>query len=948
MRNYLYSLLLLLFASQTLQAQQGTIRGTVIEDATGEPLIGVTVIIEGTATGAATDLDGAFAFKAAPGTYNIQASFISFETVTVQGVVVTAGEVTNVGTIRLGESAEQLEEVVISAEAVKTTEAALLTIKRKSPNLLDGISSETFSRIGDSDAAGAIRRVPGVSIQGGQYVFVRGLGDRYTKTIVNAVEVPGLDPDRNAIQIDIFPTNVINNIIVFKNFTPDLSADFVGGTVDIETEDFPDEKKIDLSVSFEFNPDMHFQNNFLTYDRGGTDFLGFDNGDRELPFDAVNDQIPAPSFTDQTVNQEIRDITLDFNSNMAARMATSGLNGSLSFSAGNQIEKEKVTLGYIGAFGYRNTTQFFEDAIDATFEVFQDASNLELERQQLFQGPIGINDVQLSGLLGGSIKTDNSKFRVQGMHIQNGTSRAGRRFRDRQGENFNTAIVDVLEYSERSLTNFLIAGEHYLPGSDSEISWRLSPTFATVNDLDLRITPFSLDNDPPEIDEQETGEPNRLWRLLDEQNYVAKVDYTKNFQLRGLPSKFKGGLSNIYKERDFELPSFFLDIVSNQDGLNLNADPDRLLALDNIFTVDRQGVAIQNNSARSNSYRGRMNTFGAYVMGELGITEKLKSVVGLRVEQYDQWYTGNNQAGNIPDNPAGIVLEDENILSSFELFPSVNLIYSVIENSNLRASYYRTIARPSFKEKSFAEIQDVLTGFTFIGNIDLIETNINNYDLRWEYFLEGGQTISIGGFYKTLQNPIEIVRSSTDARNIIPRNVGDGEIIGVELEVRKNLDFISPAFENFLISANVTYTDSQIDIDAEELEDRQQRAREGETISTTREFLGQSPLITNVSLNYNSFTNGWQGSLAFNRQSSTLAVTGGNFAPDTFTVPFNSLNLNVSKAFGVDQKNTIGLRVTNVLGDIQEREFVSFGDITGIETSRDPGTGFRIKYSRTF
>ena len=203
-----------------------------------------------------------------PGTYTLQAKFIGFTTVNISDVVVKAGEVTVIEAIWLEEAVSELDEIIVTAEALRSTDVALLQAKRKATNLIDGISSQQIKRSGDSDVAGAIKRVPGVSIQGGQYVFVRGLGDRYTKTILNRMEVPGLDPDRNAIQIDVFPTSLIDNIIVYKNFTPDLSADFVGGTVNIETKDFPDEKTTTLSLGLEYNSSMHFRNDFLTYNGG--------------------------------------------------------------------------------------------------------------------------------------------------------------------------------------------------------------------------------------------------------------------------------------------------------------------------------------------------------------------------------------------------------------------------------------------------------------------------------------------------------------------------------------------------------------------------------------------------------------------------------------------------------------------------------------------------------
>lgn len=933
----------LLFSVPAL-AQDGTIRGNVIDDATGEPMIGVTVVLKGTTQGAVTDLEGSFSIKVQAGTYDVQASFISYKTVTVSGVVVTAGEVTAVGTVRLSEAVEELAEVVITAEAIRSSETALLTVKRKSANLLDGISAETFSRIGDSDAGGAIKRVPGVSIQGGQYVFVRGLGDRYVKTILDGIEVPGLDPDRNAIQIDIFPTNIIGNIVVYKTFTPDLSADFVGGTVNIETREFPEEKTIKFNASVEYNPSMHFNNDFLTYNGGNTDFLGFDDGTRELPFDSRDDDIPSPG----TQNPLVREITQSFDPTMAASEGTSLPNFSLGFSAGNQLEKPNYTLGYNTALSYGMKNTFFEDAQDNYFIRPNEQDQTQLEGDTEFSGPMGIRDVQWNALLGGALKTNLSKFSVQLMHLQNAFETASLRRRVRSNENVNVSMVDNLEYTERSLSNLIVSGEHSLADNTFHVAWSGGLTLAEINDKDVRITPFTVN--PSDggltIEPSEGGEPNRIWRSLDEQNYVGKLDLTKDFKFRDHDSKLKFGVSNIYKTREFRIDDFFLSIRGSQPDLNLNADPDRLLIDENVISADEGlGVAIQDRFVESNSYEGRINILGAYVMGEIGLTDKLKTILGVRVEQYDQYYTGLNQEA-LSGSPAGRVFDDENVLNSFEFFPSANLIYAVRESSNIRASYSRTVARPSFKELSTAEIQDVLTGLTFLGNIDLVETFINNYDLRWEYFFERGQTFSVGAFYKTFENPIELVRQPNQPTDIRPTNVGDAEIIGAEIEVRKNLDFISPTFTDFSFSTNLTWTSATVEIDSTEREGRINGLRGDQQLEEERDFLGQPPFIINVALNYVNFESGWDGSLSFNRQSQTLAVVGINRAPDTFTIPFNSLNLNISKSFGDENRNKLGFRVTNILGDVREQEFQSFESDDFISYRRDPGTAFRIQFTR--
>ena len=272
-----------LLISINLNAQNGIIRGTVADETTGEALISVTVMAEGTIKGTVTDLDGKFNLSLEPGKYNIKFSFVSYETRTLTDVSVLPGEVTLLENLLLKSSTIGLSEVVISASMTRNTEGAVMAIKMNSPNLLDGISSANFRKMGDSDAASSMKRVPGVSVEGGKYVYVRGLGDRYTKTILNGVDIPGLDPDRNTMQMDIFPTTLIDNIIVHKSFSAELPADFTGGVVDITVKDFPDEKKGNISFSTSFNPDYHFRNDFLTYEGGKTDFLGFDDGSRSIP-----------------------------------------------------------------------------------------------------------------------------------------------------------------------------------------------------------------------------------------------------------------------------------------------------------------------------------------------------------------------------------------------------------------------------------------------------------------------------------------------------------------------------------------------------------------------------------------------------------------------------------------------------------------------------------------
>ena len=392
-----YILFAFLIISINAFGQKGIIRGTVIEDANGEPLFGVTVQIKGTTTGAITDFDGKFEIQTTPGTYDLQASFVSFQTVTISGLQVSADETTLIDQISLKEDVELLDEVVVTAEVINTTEAAMITVKRKSANLIDGISAASFRKIGDSDAASAAKRITGVSIEGGKYVYVRGLGDRYTKTLLNGMEIPGLDPDRNTLQMDIFPTNVLSNIVVAKTFTADLPADFTGGLVNIETQDVPDIKTTTAQIGMGFNPRMHFNSDFLTYEGGKTDWLGFDDGTRKLHIsdaqvtDVQNAYILNPSSEQGMIYKQQLD---GFNKQLGATKKSSFMNYNLGFATGNQKEISLGTLGYNFAFTYRSSSEFYDDALFSRYLIDQNQSQLVLAEEQV--GSYGVRQDRLA------------------------------------------------------------------------------------------------------------------------------------------------------------------------------------------------------------------------------------------------------------------------------------------------------------------------------------------------------------------------------------------------------------------------------------------------------------------------------------------------------------------------------------------------------------------------
>ena len=280
MKYKLNYLILLLIMGVLKSFSQYGITGTLIDGDFNEPLPFANVLVKETGDGVTSDFDGKYNLDLPAGNYTLVFSFVGYETKEITNVNVGSDQYTIIDIV-LNSVAQGLEEVIVTVDARRNTESSVLEIQRKSASLLDGISAQAFRKIGANDIASAVKRVPGVSVQGGKYVYVRGLGDRYSKSILNGVDIPGLDPDRNTIQMDLFPTNMLSNVLVIKSARADLPADFTGGVIDIITKDFPTNEEFSVSIGTSFNPDMHFKNSYLSYEGGRTDFLGYDDGIRK-------------------------------------------------------------------------------------------------------------------------------------------------------------------------------------------------------------------------------------------------------------------------------------------------------------------------------------------------------------------------------------------------------------------------------------------------------------------------------------------------------------------------------------------------------------------------------------------------------------------------------------------------------------------------------------------
>lgn len=923
-----------------MQGQTSKIAGKILDSEFNDVLAFANVLVKGTLKGTTSDFDGIYSLELEPGTYTIIYSFIGYDTKQVTDVVVKNGQTTDLN-ISLNPSSAMLSEVVITTSVRRNTEESVLNLQKNSATLMDGLSIESIKKSGASSIASAIKSVPGVSVQEGKFVFVRGLGDRYTKSILNGMDIPGLDPDKNTIQMDVFPTNILENILIMKSASAELPADFTGGVVDIITKDFPSKKQMQFSFSGGFNPSMHFKDNYVNYKGSNTDFLGFDDGTRALPINRLQ-KIPNPAAAN---NGSLAPITRAFNPQLATSTSTSNPDFSFGFSYGNQFKLGDNKLGFIASLDYKNTTTFYEGFENGIYQKPEerDVYNLRFDRRQ--QGDLGANNVLASILTGLSYKTQKSKYKLNLMHIQNGESRAALFDQRTEISNAIDVVKDNLEYTERSISNMLLSGYHTSEDASFITEWNLSPSLSRVYDKDVRLTTFIEEDNGDFTISSDAGFPARIWRDLEEINAVGKLDFTKKYNLFNQKASFKFGGLYSYKQREYSIYNYDVGFL-NLSPTIFNGNPDAVLAPENLWTrATNRGSYIRGNFEPANSFDANQNTASGYISNEFKLGEKLRAILGLRTEYFASFFTGQNNNGTV-------VLNNTQLLDELDFFPSANLIYAFNEKINFRGSFSKTTARPSFKEKSLVQITDLLTGTIFLGNIDLVPSYIDNFDFRFEIFGEESQMFAISSFYKRFENPIELVAFSVIAPNqFTPRNSPSAKVMGLEFEVRKHFGFISEDLKNLSLNLNISIIDSEIEMAkgvGQEFESRQAFARDNETIKDTRSLQGQSPFLINTGFSYQNQSIGLETAISFNVQGKTLEVVGFGKNPDVFVQPFNSLNLNLSKTIGASKNSSISLKIDNILNDKRESLYESFGAEKVPFSLRQPGTAFSLGYSLSF
>lgn len=960
---------LLSFFSLQAQAQKTVVAGKVVDKVSGESLIGAAVKAVGPVSkGAVTDYDGNFVFEVEPGTYTVSISYTSYREQVIEGFVCKAGS-TNALDVALETADQTITEVVITATTVRNTDASLIALQRKSLSIQDGISSQQIGRTGVTNAADAMKQVTGAVVEGGKYIVMRGLGDRYSVSQLNGITMPSTDPYRNSSSLDLIPSQMIENIVTLKTFTPDQPGNFSGGLVNVTTKSFPDKFNIYFGLNSSFNTQASNINNFLGHgsDAGNLDWLGYDDGGRALP-EILQDENNRNQLTQnayltarnpkaenndlrQLLNQSSRELSNVF----TPTPKTTPLNTGFTFSIGDNKKLFGNTLGYSLGVNYSREFNHYDNGVVNTYVTSDSAT---LFGYQLLNESKSVETPHFGGLFNLSYKLGSNNGLSFNLIYNNDADIIGR---TQQGTYVGqvstpgaTFLTNSLEFVRRQYTSYQLTGRHVMPDFGGvEIDWSGSYNKSIQNEPDTRYFAYLnyIDDDGNNtyaINDAEFRPPYHFFRDLKDESYEGKVDITVPFLRNGNTSstnaiKFGGLYSNMTREfseyqfahqRHGGVPS---DIYLNnyQDDFKGFFDYDNFGVIDTTYfepypdSVKRYEIGYHyvNQINNKNFYNGDQSIAAAYLMGIYNVLPRLKLIAGVRMESTNMHVVSRDTS-----------VAESNIDITDPLY-SASLIYALNEKSNLRFAATQTLARPNMREVSPFVQFDTKNGFFNVGNPDLQRTLIQNYDIRYEIYPSFGELFAVSLFYKNFENPILRTFNPTAT---IPElgylNIDEAYVYGAEIELRKNLGFLAPkVLEHFFLSTNVAFIKSEYNIPAKELENSLNIDPTYD--QTTRPFQSQAPFIINAALSYINPEQGLESTLAFNVSGSRLYNISLAATPDVYEASFPLLNFNISKTFFDHYR--VGFSAQNIINAVNKKT-QNFNGTEYVAESATYGTKFGL------
>jgi len=886
LKKTLITLLFVIISAAGFAQGTGKISGAVTDKKTGETLIGVTVKLKGSVKGMATDVDGKYSITGlANGKYVVVFQYIGYTGKEIGEVEVTAGKNTVLNLILEESNSQNLNEVVIQGSYKKESVNALYAAQKNRSVISDGISSDMIKRSPDRSTGDVLKRVSGTTIQDNKFVIVRGLSDRYNNATLDNSSLPSTEPNRKAFSFDIVPAGLIDNIVVSKTATPDLAADFAGGSIKIITKDIPDNNFFDVSIGGGYNSQSTFKD-FYYGPRYTQNYFGFDGGERQLPV--------SKNFPKNT------DATNALRGNSAAQIAAINKlpkvwkigehnaplsqNHQLSFGRVKEF-KNGGKLGAIVSLSYRNS----------------ETTRPEVQRQYYtydYNDRVNTFSTNIGGMANFAYVKGKNKISFKNLYNRILEDKFTYRTGTDVGRSSDLEYY-AFDMVQKGIFKTSLDGDHQLT-EKNKLNWNLSYANITNNQPDQRkigyLRNVGLRDDPTApflaANTALTKENNRFFSDLNESLYGGAVNDQQTVSLWGKNATLKGGLGANYRKRDFAARLLGITLINANQEI-------QALPLSQLYSTSliNSGVyELSEITGNTDKYDANSLTSFAYAMLDQSITDKFRAVYGVRAEKF-----------NLNLNSRAVTGEAIKVKQDYlDILPSVNLTYALTEKSNLRGSYYRTLARPEFRELAPFDYYDYELLGNVAGNTNLKRTLIDNADIRYEIYPAAGQIMSVSGFYKHFNNAIEpsiYDQNSTPAFSYF--NTPSAVNYGVELELRHSLGFINDAaaLQNMVFYVNGTLVKSKVTNPTDQ-----------PYLVKDRPMVGQSPYSINAGLQYNALDNNLNFSLLYNRIGRRIANAGGQRFGDVYEAPRNVIDFQTSYSF-YKKKAQIKFNVNDVLNN---------------------------------
>lgn len=874
MRKVYFLLFILISSFQAIG--QGSIAGKVTDSKTNEGVIGANVVIVGTTQGAATDLEGNFLISnVKEGTYTLQVSSVMYKTHTVQDVKVeTAKKITL--EIAVSEDVSELQEVVVTAKRQTDTDFEMLRTIKEAKVIAVGITSEQIAKTLDRDAAQVLRRVPGVTIRGDQFVQVRGLSERYNPVMLHNTYAPSVETDIRSFSFQTLPSSQLDRMLVFKSPAADLPGDFGGGVVKVFTKSIPEEKGLVIDYSTQVRAGTTFSD-FYQQEKNPGYLTGFNTGYYALPswFPANASNIKGDFQTQ--VGRSLKNT-------WAPQKMMAIPDQRLTLTYNTKFNIGKIEVGNITALNYSNTYATYNvQRNDYTTDANGFSPNNSFVDKQYNQ------QVRTGFLFNWAFKFDpNNIIEFKNLYNQSSADQ----YVDRDGAGISTGQKNgAFDKIYRGIYSGQLMGNHTIFNNRTSVEWvagynnanRTQPDYKRFQSIESGSGLYS-------VQVPNTVTPNQLGRFysdLNETAYSGGLSVTQRFGSKSDALKtpeIKFGTFFESKSRTFGARNIGYTLASAALNPALeHATPAQLFQPQNINNVD--GIQIGELTYKKDSYRASNDLLAAYAMISLPIGDKLKLDAGARMEN-------NLQQLHSYDDFKAAPVEVHNQVN--RILPSANLSYNFTEKMLLRAAYGETLNRPEFRELSPFSFYDFNFNFIYYGQPDLKTAKIQNFDLRWELYPNKGEMLTFGVFAKNFTDAIEYFVDTNSpgggVKNVTFANVNSAKSYGVELEIKKSLNGLtdSKLLNNLNVMFNGTFVNSEVNITGALAVGRK----------TSRPLQGQAPYVINTGLFYASDASGWQVNLLYNVVGPYIVFVGNDAYPDVYTMPRSVVDITFNKRLG--------------------------------------------------